>query len=610
MGKKDDLFVKGIPSSQTSYGGMPLFVPPVEMDEETMKEGYLDTPKDFAFAAGQGMTYNLLDEGIGRVKSITDPSKTYEQHRDEVREDWAEARERSPIATVAGEITGGVISPVNKILRPGLGVKNIIQAAGEGAAQAYGASDKEDLKGQAIDAAKGAGINAVTGAGMNYVTKRFSKSPNAMRAEVLGTKPKDYIVDGPGDRKKIVERITETGMLKNRKMEYDVDQMKFVQKNKSKFQIDELEKNTEERLLSRAQDAVEKLQNKKEQHYGKLLDGRFVSNVDVDQMTAEIADEFTKRGLMKGPMSRQEAAAKIRENIYDQLMVNGQGSTSKFSLREIDMLKRMSQEDVKNFSKSLSELGDNEELARITSRKLKNLVEDRIGDSGFAKINSAQHDFLTVADDLKGKIRGLELAPPSRQHLEKTNAVEGMLDGLLGGSQGRLDTAARKEWWQKNIPSPVRAVVPYAAEEAPGAIYRQNFEGKSPTGNWRTPQGIPDMNIPEELIRTPLPRTTEGLIEKKAFVLAKVAQIMPEMFEAVKDTFDREPERLGEIAQVLSMKAPQHFERDKYNRFDGRILSEKDKAQAIKDTLLRKDMSSIDQSKIITKLNQTGEFDL
>lgn len=604
---KKELFVKGIPSSSFSYGGMPIFVPPVELDEEVMKEGFLDTPKDFVFGAGQGASYNLLDEGIGRVKSITDPTKTYEQHRDEVRDDWQEARNRSPIATIAGEVTGAIVSPTSKITAFGKGVKGVLRAGAEGAGQSYGASDKEDLKGQAVDSAEGALIGVGTGAIMNGLTKTFSKSPNAVRSEAMGVKPKDYRVEGPGDRKQIVERINATGMLKNRKLEYDVDQMKFVTKNKSKFQIDELEKNTEERLLNRAQDAVKKLQVKKEKDFGPILDSRFVSIQNVDQMADEIAQEFGKRGLMKGVMDRNKAAAKIRENILDQLMVNGQGSTQSFSLREMDMLKKMSQEDVKNFSKSLSELGDNEELARITARKLKQLVEDGVNDQKFGKLNSAQHDFLTVSDDLKNKIRSLELAAPATENVNKTSLLERGIDGLSGGSQGRLDRAATKEWYENAIPKPVRAVIPYAAEEAPGAIFRQRFEGQSPSGNWRNPSGVE--NIPEELIRTPLPRNTQSLMEKKSFVLAKVAQMMPEMYEAVKDTFDHEPERLGEVAQVLSQKMPHVFERDKYNRYDGRIISEKDKALAIKDTMLRKDISSIEQSKIITKLNQTGEFE-
>lgn len=83
----------------------------------------------------------------------------------------------------------------------------------------------------------------------------------------------------------------------------------------------------------------------------------------------------------------------------------------------------------------------------------------------------------------------------------------------------------------------------------------------------------------------------------------------PEMFEAVKDVYENNPENLGELAQVLAMKMPHFFEKDKYNRFDGRILTEKDKSQAIKDTLLRKDVDAIAQGKIITLLNREGLFE-
>jgi hypothetical protein len=193
------------------------------------------------------------------------------------------------------------------------------------------------------------------------------------------------------------------------------------------------------------------------------------------------------------------------------------------------------------------------------------------------------------------------------EQVNKTSLLEGFVDGLSGGSQGRLDSASRSEWLQKYIPKPVRAVAPYATEEAPGAILRERYQGNQMQGNWRNPGSVP--NIAEEFIRTPLPRTTQGLMEKKKFVLGKVAQMAPEMFESVQDVFDNNPEQLPELAQVLSMKMPQFFEKDKYNRFDGRILSEKDKQKAIKDTLLKTDISSIEQAKIITKLNKEGLFE-
>jgi len=373
--------------------------------------------------------------------------------------------------------------------------------------------------------------------------------------------------------------------------------------------LDELEMNTEDRLLARAEDAVKKLQAKKERYYGTLLDNRFLPASSINNMAEEIAEEYSQRGLLKGPMNRNKAVANVRENILDQLMNLG-GDMSRISLRELDRLKKMAQEDVRNFSKGLGDLGDKDELARITARKLKNLVEDNIGNEGYKKINSKQHDFLSVAGDLRNKIRSLDLAAPDRQQLEKTNLIEGVKDSLTGGSQGRLDRAAGKEWWEKHIPKPARAILPYAAEEAPGAIYRQQMQGQEGMrGNGRDPSGKVD-NIPEQLIRTPLPRSTEALMEQKPFVLAKIAQMMPEMYDAVKDVFEHNPESLGELAQVISMKMPHVFAKDKYNRFDGRIVSEADKQKAIKDTLLKEELNSIEQAKIITKLNKTGEFDL
>jgi hypothetical protein len=605
--------------------------------EDYMSEssGHTQTAIDGAYGAVQGATFNMADEGYGAVRALVDErpySEAYPDHRDEARRAWAEARARSPIASTVGEVGGAVLSPGSKILGAGKGLRGVLRGAAEGGAQSYGATDKEGtmqfakslgeenwdwkaLSDPAIETGMGAGLGAGVGLISNAVTSGFSKSPSAVRAEVLGTKGKDWRVDGPGDRQGMVGRVSETGMLKNRKSSYDVDSNKFKPEGKSKFQIDEIEKNTEERLLGRAEDAIEKIQMRKEEKFGMLLDNRYVPSAKIDQMSSEIADEYRKRGLFKGPFNRDEAVEKIRQHIYDQVMAGG-GDMSRFSLREIDQLKRMAQEDVRNFSKGLGELGDNDELARITARKLKNLVEDNIGGGSiaaeFKKLNGRQHDFLTAKGDLQGKLKSLELAKPAGEQVNKTSLTEKFISNFSGGSQGRLDRAAAKEWYDGAIPKPVRAVVPYAAEEAPGVMYRQNMQGQEGAkGNWRNPSGAMDQggNIPEELIRTPLPRTTQELIEKKPFVLAKIAQMMPDMFDAVKDVFDHNPEGLPELAQVISMKMPHVFAKDKYNRFDGRILNEADKQKAIKDTLLKDELSSIAQAKIITRLNKEGLYD-
>lgn len=609
--KKKPLFSPGIRDgkSEDKKTARPLYSPAVEAQEPIEETPYLDTAKDFAYGAAQGATFNFADEAYGAGRSLYEEGdlSAYEGYRDDARKEWSISRERSPVATVIGEVGGSVVSPGSKILGAGKGLKGIVRGAMEGGAQSFGASDKEGLKDQAIDASKGAALGGVIGGVTNLATQRFAKSPNATRAEVLGVKGRDYRVDGPGDRRNSIEKITKSGMLKNRKMEYDVDKMAFVPRGKSKFTIDEIEANTEERLLGRAEDAIEKIQQRKEAHFGRHLDNRFISPQMLDDTVDQIAEEYSKRGLFKGPEARNEAVFKIQQNMYDQL-VNIGGDPTRISLRQLDQLKRMAQEDVRNFSKGLGELGDNDELARITARKLKNLVDDKIGDRKFAELNSAQHDFLSAKGDLSNRISSLELATPGSTQVNKTSLLEGGVDGLLGGSQGRLDSAARREWYEGAIPKPVRAVIPYALEETPGALYRERFQGREPIrGNFRNPSS--ETNIPEQLIRTPLPRTTQELMDKKPFVLAKIAQMMPEMYDAVSDVFENNPEELPQLAQVISMKMPHVFAKDKYNRFDGRIISEVDKQKAIKDTLLRQDISAIEQGKIITKLNKEGMFE-
>lgn len=574
---------------------------------EKEEDDTVQTIKDGAYGVAQGAAFNLADEGYGAIKAALESggggrefSEAYRDYRDEARDEWNAAKKRSPVVALGGEIAGAVVSPLgNKILSAGKGLKMMGKAAMEGGAQAYGATEKESLKDQLIDTGLGAAVGGATGLVANVATKGWSKSPNATRAEVLGTRARDYLVDGPGDRRSAIQALADSGMFKNRRMSFNPKTMKF-ETNRSA--LDSLEKNTEHTLLDRATEAIEKLQQRKDAEFGPLLDNRFVPQSKIKTMVKEIAEEYAGRGLARGPFDRVKDAAKLEKNILDQIMFQG-GDVSKMSLRQLDGLKRMAQEDVRNFSKSLGDLGDKDELARITARKLKELVENNIGTSRFKEVNSAQHNFLSVADDIRDKIRRMDLAAPDRPQLEKTNMFEPLVNSMLGGSQGRLDRAARKEWIDKYIPKPVRTVVPYAAEETPGAIYRQQVMPK----NDRDPMANVD-NIPEQLIRTPLPRTTEGLMEKKPFVLAKVAQMAPEMFESVKDIYDHNPEQLGEVSQVLAMKMPHFFERDKFDRFDGRVMSEKGKALAIKDITGNEALNSIEQGKLITKLNKTGEY--
>lgn len=581
-------------------------------DEEAIdpRDALSQIVQDTGFGVAQGATFNLADEAYGLGASALGEG-SYEENRDVAREEWQKARERSPVAAVSGEILGATLSPGSKLLGGGSALKGIGSGVAEGALQSYGATDKESGWDQAKEVAIGAGIGGTVGGVTNALTSKFSKSPTAVRSEVLGIKPKDYRVSGPGDRKKIVERINETGMLKNRKMEYNPKTLKFEPRFKNKFTLDELEKNTEDRLLERSQDAVAKLQGRKEAEFGTILANTKVMPSELNKMAQEIADEYSKRGLSKGPLDRIKAAGDIATNIKHQLEING-GSSEFTSLKDLDAVKRMAQEDVKNFSKSLGELGDSEELARITARKLKELVETKVGNKSFKEINSAQHDFLTVGGDLLDKIKKLELEDPTRQSYGRTGILDSAIEGFSGSSQGRLNTARAKEMYQSlpQILNPAKAVAPYMSQELPGAMYRQGYQGNM-KGNWRNPGSVEGLDMtPMEIAKARLPRTTKGLLENKELVLKKLALsgVPDDLIDTVAQALNDDPESVESLGAMVTMQFPTLFSKSKYNMFDGKILDPQQRAKAADDTSKRSDIGSVERAKIISELNKTGKY--
>lgn len=121
----------------------------------------------------------------------------------------------------------------------------------------------------------------------------------------------------------------------------------------------------------------------------------------------------------------------------------------------------------------------------------------------------------------------------------------------------------------------------------------------------RSPQSV---NIPEELVRTPVPRSTEEILQKKDFVKMKIAQMYPDMYEQVSETLDNYPEYIEDMLPLMAVQMPGLFPKDKYNRIDGKIFSPADKARAIRDVNKDNTLSTTQKALKIQKLNLTGEF--
>jgi len=147
------------------------YIPAFDDTEEIVQEepGMMDylaeTGEGLARGAAQGLTFGFADEiTAGLESALTD--KTYEKALEESRAAYEMAEEESPIASLVGNIGGGLATMVV----PGLGMVNAAKnaklaelalkgAAGGGIAGA-GISEEDTVSGVAGDAAQGAMFGA------------------------------------------------------------------------------------------------------------------------------------------------------------------------------------------------------------------------------------------------------------------------------------------------------------------------------------------------------------------------------------------------------------------------------------------------------------------
>jgi hypothetical protein len=152
------------------------------------------------------------------------------------------------------------------------------------------------------------------------------------------------------------------------------------------------------------------------------------------------------------------------------------------------------------------------------------------------------------------------------------------------------------------IPSGKAGALYKGSEAVRGASFPLRDEERSPG---RTPQ-----SIPEEIMRTPLPRSSEDLLGKADFVRAKAAQQAPEMYDYVNDLLTNSPENIKEIMPALVQAAPHLFEQDKYDRVDGIIYNPEKKEYARNDIMKNDDLSHSEKMLMINQINKTGEYPL
>lgn len=604
-----------------------------------------ETVKDVGVSTLQSASLEFGDELIGgavaawqKAKGDKRPaSEIYKEMRDAIRNEVAGARQRSPISTFVADV---VVPNPMKFVKYGKALSGPIAT---GAMTAAGYS--EELEDMPVDVAVGSTIGAGVKAA-SKVAQSSIKDPRATEARYLGLREAPVTLKkGPASRwiddiEKSLDRLREKGLFGKNYDKFSSRSKRWLA-NPLAGKIDKMKAAKPRDILKKMDEAISassrKLDNILRKKSPEILEGEFVPSRKAITKPEFSTDEFgqikktekvvgsvdyypiQKEGIFT-PDELQNDIEDIRNRILNQF---GEEDGSKIA-KEIEQsynnltkeqgaftVKDLHEEKKRLYASLMGKYEDahlsNAEKAakKELARLYKNKINEYTNDPEIIELNQTMEDIFNFKDAVDKKIK--------QQFLE--SPMEGIKGSTYGGIMFRIERAI------ENIidPSrPYRAKLGRIAEEhadvvdkaisgpqaAPVRALMRPYEKDQERVQSREPQ-----SIAEDLVRTPLPRSSEEIIAKKDFILAKVAQQAPEMFDAIRDTIERDPQAISEVLPALVMAAPHLFERDPYNRIDGKIVDPQMREKATQDTMDDDDLSYLEKTLIINKLNKTGIFD-
>jgi hypothetical protein len=218
---------------------------------------------------------------------------------------------------------------------------------------------------------------------------------------------------------------------------------------------------------------------------------------------------------------------------------------------------------------------------------------------------------LMASMGVKGATWGAVAGGGALAGLPMSSGKSALLGFGLGAGQ------AASEGIKAKAPEYLTDIMKQAAKVAPaGAAMGQRgaiqfmrdgqFAQESEMG--RSPQSITPS--PKELINYRIPRTTQGILDNKDKVIAKLVQngIDDATIDTIAQALNGDPDDVANLMPQLSKQFGALFEKSKYKTFDGVILDPNDKAKAADSTSKRDDLNSLQKAKIINELNKSGKW--
>lgn len=649
-------------------------VPTISQEDPEVTEAYDTTVKDMATVIPQGMTFDYADEIINTVSP-------------ELAEDYrtlvAQARKNSPMATTVAEIltpdalsllgasavTKGskIANILSKMGKAGTGVKKVV--AGEGRLGSIGQDVATSMLQQGGESGEVDPLSTVLSTGASQVLKAVPKAvfgdTNKIRAGYTGVR--DSVKDlqpkakgletGEDVARNLMDSVEEINFLNGGKHTFNSETLKFEPATKLARMKGKITPAKTTELIARADDSKKKIFSEME---------KMVDEWDVGESFDFVDPELSVASGRFGAVTREEFEEDIANEIIDSLPTMSsaeekriikeikfhgdkifKGGSQEAGLKDLLKAKRdlYSRTD---YTKESDALGIN--LRKAIAGKLNKKINDLVPDERFRKLNKLYGDMSQLDDSLRmHKDKKFMTKDEFRAQYGAVSPVYGAasyiqdkLEPISRPISQMAGTVQKTPLGEQMLGQPVRKG---AADlfSTPNAMTEEDLmtdEEKQQAVPYRPQTSIiparerMEMNIPKQIIKAKMPRTSQGLIENGQVFKLKVAQeaknivlermtkagvdpndVDPEeidvaakdLYENVKMVLDEDPDQVAKILPVWIQQMPQMFENDRYGRIEG-VVPQVLRMDVSEEIRKNKQISNVERISQLGKLNSSGEY--
>ncbi|MBP9693172.1 MAG: hypothetical protein KBE16_00480 [Alphaproteobacteria bacterium] len=126
----------------------------------------------------------------GPTFSMDDLKQAYEYGRNQEREGLKQDVKKNPVTSLAAGITGGIVSPINKIAK---GMSAAKAGATLGGVYGFGTSESDSALGMGVDTVKGAALGGLIGKGVDKIAKGIAPASENIAARTSPAVPKKNV---------------------------------------------------------------------------------------------------------------------------------------------------------------------------------------------------------------------------------------------------------------------------------------------------------------------------------------------------------------------------------------------------------------------------------